>query len=170
MLHALLARDNVTVVNATDLTHLRRCIELATDAVELGDQPFGSVLVSADGSVLAERRNEVVTSGDVTSHPELALAAWASRHLTVSESTAATMYTSGEHCPMCAAAHVWAGIGRLVYVLSAPMIAELAGPGTQIDLRAADVVAASNVDVEVEGPCDELVDEAAELFRRDAVT
>jgi len=25
------------------------------------------------------------------------------------------MYTSGEHCPMCAAAHGWVGIGKLVY-------------------------------------------------------
>lgn len=67
---------------------------------------------------------------------------------------------------MCAAAHVWAGIGRLVYVLSSPMIADLAEPGTSIGVRATDIVAASNVDVEVIGPCQELVPEAAALFRR----
>ncbi len=75
--------------------------------------------------MLAERRNEIVTTGDCTAHPELALAGWASRNLEPDDRATATMYTSGEHCPMCAAAHVWAGIGRLVFVLSAPMIWDL---------------------------------------------
>ena len=151
-------------MNSTDLAHLQRCIELAREAVEHGDDPFGSVLVAGDGTVLAERRNEVVSTGDVTTHPEIALAAWASRNLSATDCAASTMYTSGEHCAMCAAAHVWAGIGRLVFVLSAPKIAELAGSGPSIGIRAADVVAASNVSVSVEGPCDELADAAADLF------
>jgi len=151
-------------VNATDLNHLRRCITLAAQAADRGDDPFGSVLVDGDGHVLAERSNEVVTTGDRTAHPELALAGWASRHLDVDARAAATMYTSGEHCAMCAAAHVWAGLGRLIYVLSSPMIADLAEPGVNIALRAADIGAASNFHVDVEGPCHELVPDAAALF------
>lgn len=148
-----------------DIGHLRRCVELAAQAVERGDDPFGSVLVGADGAVLAERSNRVHTSGDVTAHPELALAAWASQHLGVAERTTATMYTSGEHCPMCAAAHVWAGIGRLVFVLSHQMIVDLAGSaGTSFGLSAGDIVGASNVAVVIEGPCPELVPAAAALF------
>lgn len=152
-------------MNDTDLVHLRRCIELAAEAADAGDQPYGSVLVSADGTVLAERRNEVVTTGDVTAHPELALASWASRNLDPAERAAATMYTSGEHCTMCATAHVKAGIGRLVYVLSAPMIAEVEGTGgPTVGIRVHDVVAAANVAVEVEGPCPELAADATALF------
>ena len=131
-------------MNDDDLLHLRRCLELAAEAVERGDQPFGSVLVSGDGTVLAERRNQIVTTGDLTAHPELALAGWASQHLDAAQRGAATMYTSGEHCTMCAAAHVRVGIGRLVYVLSAPMIAELAKPDVMINLRVTDIAAASN--------------------------
>lgn len=153
-------------MNATDLEHLRRCITLASQAAERGDNPFGSVLVSGDGHVLAERSNEVVTTNDCTAHPELALAVWASQHLDSTARAAATMYTSGEHCPMCAAAHVRSGIGRLVYVLSSPMIAELVEPGISIGLRASDIVAASNFHVDVEGPCHELAAEAAALFQR----
>ena len=153
-------------MNEVDLVHLRRCVALAAEAVGRGDDPFGSILVGGDGAVLAERSNEVVTRRDVTAHPELALARWASHHLDAPLRASATMYTSGEHCPMCAAAHVWAGIGRLVYVLSSPMIADLVGDGVTIDLRAADIVAASSVSVEVEGPCLDLVDQAAALFRR----
>ena len=150
-----------------DIEHLRRCIALAAVAAARGDQPFGSVLVGVDGTVLAERANEVHTTGDRTAHPELALASWASRHLTPDERAAATMYTSGEHCPMCAAAQVWAGIGRLVFVLSGEMICTLVGPGASwIQMGAREVIERSNVRVQVEGPCDELISEAAALFRQ----
>ena len=42
---------------ADDMIHLRRSIELATEALEAGDEPFGSVLVAGDGQVLHEDRN-----------------------------------------------------------------------------------------------------------------
>lgn len=93
------------VVKDTELPHLRRCVELAAQALEAGDEPFGSVLVGADGSVLAEDHNRVA-SGDRTRHPEFELARWSAARLTPDERAAATVYTSGEHCPMCAAARV----------------------------------------------------------------
>ena len=148
-----------------DIGHLTRCIELAAEAAERGDDPFGSLLVAGDGTVLAERSNRVVTSGDVTAHPELHLAQSASVHLSPGERAAATMYTSGEHCPMCAAAHVWAGIGRLVFALSTEQIREVSGPGTIIDLSAREVIERSNAQIIVAGPCDELVAAARALFR-----
>lgn len=40
------------MINSLDLKHLQRCVELAKIALEKGDEPFGSVLVSADGEVL----------------------------------------------------------------------------------------------------------------------
>jgi tRNA(Arg) A34 adenosine deaminase TadA len=107
-----------------DLEHLERCIRLATEALDAGDEPFGSVLVSGDGRVLAEDRNRIVATGDPTAHPELALARWAAVHLDPAERAAATVYTSGEHCPMCAAAHGWAGLGRIVYIHSSAQLAE----------------------------------------------
>ncbi len=94
------------------LQHLRRCLELATEALEAGDEPFGSVLVAEDGTVLAEDHNRVA-SGDRTRHPEFELARWAAANLTPGERAAATVFTSGEHCPMCAAAHGWVGLGRI---------------------------------------------------------
>ena len=112
-----------TEVTAADLPHLRRCVELATEAVEAGDFPFGSVLVAANGTVLAEDRNREVTAGDATQHPEFALARWAATNLSPPDRAAATVYTSGEHCPMCAAAHGWVGLGRIVYVSSSEQTA-----------------------------------------------
>src|SRR5262249_1698218 len=101
-----------------DLPHLRRCVELAAEVVEAGDFPFGSVLAAADGTILAEDRNRETTMGDPTRHPEFELARWAATNMTAAERAAATVYTSGEHCPMWAAARGWVGLGRIVYVPS----------------------------------------------------
>lgn len=104
-----------------DRAHLRRCVALAEEALDAGDDPFGSVLVSGDGRVLFEGRNRVA-SGDATQHPEFAIARWAAENMRPEERAAATVYTSGEHCPMCAAAHGWVGLGRIVYASSSKQL------------------------------------------------
>ncbi|WP_461105827.1 nucleoside deaminase [Tessaracoccus terricola] len=106
-----------------DRDHLRRCIELAREALEAGDEPFGSVLVDRDGQERFADRNRVA-GGDHTQHPEFAIARWAAANLSPKERAEATVYTSGEHCPMCAAAHAWVGLGRIVYASSSEQLAE----------------------------------------------
>ena len=154
-------------VTAADLPYLRRCVELATEAVEAGDFPFGSVLVAADGAVLAEDRNREVTAGDPTRHPEFELARWAAANMTPAERAAATVYTSGEHCPMCAAAHGWVGLGRIVYVTSTEQmgawLAELGvSPAPVRPLAIPDVVPG----VEVAGPVPGLAGQVRDLHRK----
>lgn len=107
--------------------HLDRCIALAEEALEAGDAPFGSVLVGADGTVLREARNRART-GDPTQHPEFELARWAAQNLTPEARAGATVYTSGEHCPMCSAAHGLAGLGRIVYIHSSAQLSEWLAP------------------------------------------
>ena len=51
-----------------DLRHLQRAVELAAAALEAGDDPFGSLLVARDGTVLAEELNREASSGDPTAH------------------------------------------------------------------------------------------------------
>ena len=104
-------------ISEEDQTHLRRCVALAEAAVDAGDEPFGSLLVDSNGHVLREERN-LVGGGDATEDPEFALARWAAQNLTPDVRRRATVYTSGEHCPMCAAAHAWVGLGRIVYASS----------------------------------------------------
>jgi tRNA(Arg) A34 adenosine deaminase TadA len=110
-------------LTASEWGHLRRCVQLAEEALAAGDEPFGSVLASGDGTPLAEDRNRVVTTGDRTRHPEFALARWAAENMPVQERARATVFTSGEHCPMCSAAHGWVGLGRIVYVHSSQQLA-----------------------------------------------
>lgn len=153
-------------MNETDLKHLRRCVELAREGLEAGDAPFGSVLVSGDGEVLAEDRNRVA-GGDDTRHPEFALARWAAEHMTPEERAAATVYTSGEHCPMCAAAHGWVGLGRIVYASSSEQLvrwlAEWGVPPSPVRPLPINEVAP---EVIVEGPDPDLALEVRELHRR----
>lgn len=111
------------MITAQDRKHLGRCLELARLALDQGDQPFGSVLAGPDGEVLFEDRNRV-GGGDPTQHPEFALARWAAAHVPASQRAACTVYTSGEHCPMCSAAHAWVGLGRIVYAASAAQYAQ----------------------------------------------
>lgn len=109
------------MVSDSEMKYLHRCVALATEALEAGDEPFGSVLVAADGTILFEDRNRVA-GGDQTRHPEFAIARWAVANMSAHERAAATVYTSGEHCPMCAAAHGWVGLGRIVYVSSSEQL------------------------------------------------
>jgi tRNA(Arg) A34 adenosine deaminase TadA len=155
------------MISETDLKHLDRCVELATEAVDAGDEPFGSVLVSEDGVVLTEDRNRIHTSGDGTRHPEFTLARWSAENMSIEDRGKATVYTSGEHCPMCAAAHGWVGLGRIVYASSSQQLADwLDGMG----------VMASNVrrisieevirDVAIDGPVPELAEKVRLLHAR----
>src|SRR5699024_12294681 len=68
----------------------------SSDLLEAGDEPFGTILVSADGDVLFEDRTRVA-SGDNTQHSEFAIARWAAANLSPEERAVATTYTSGEH-------------------------------------------------------------------------
>jgi tRNA(Arg) A34 adenosine deaminase TadA len=144
-------------MDVDDLRHLERCVELAEEALAAGDEPFGSVLVDGAGVVRQEDRNREASSGDPTQHPELTLAQWAATHLTREERAAATVYTSGEHCPMCAAAHAWVGLGRIVYASSTEQMvqwrAELGDPAAPVlPLRVTEVAPG----VAVDGPSAEL--------------
>lgn len=154
------------MINETDLNYLKRCVQLAKTALDVGDEPFGSVLVSGGGEVLAEDHNHVA-GGDHTQHPEFALARWAAGNMTPEERSRATVYTSGEHCPMCAAAHGWAGLGRIVYASSSEQLAAWLGewgvPASRVrNLPIQEVIR----DTVVDGPVPALADEVRELHRQ----
>jgi len=152
----------------TDLTYLRRCVELAREALEAGDEPFGSLLVDPGGRVRFEDRNRV-QEGDETRHPELEVARWSATHLTAAERAGSTVYTSGEHCPMCSAAHAWMGLGPIVYAASTTqLVAWRDGWGLPTSPVLPLPVHEVAPGVEVRGPFAELEDRLFELHHRKA--
>lgn len=145
---------------------LRRCVDLAREALDAGDQPFGTVLVGKDGTILAEDRNRT-GSGDPTRHPEFELARWAAAHLAPDQRASATVYTSGEHCPMCSAAHARVGLGRIVYAASSAQLSTWLSewgvpPGPVRPLPIQEIAPG----VDVEGPIPTFEEEIRELYRR----
>jgi tRNA(Arg) A34 adenosine deaminase TadA len=126
-------------VDSQDEGYLRAAIRLASEARHAGDQPYGALLVAADGTVLAEDRNTVVTGSDITAHPELKLARWAARELSVTAACTTTMYTSCQPCAMCTNAIARANLARVVFALAGDQLHDLKPPGS-VDADAAQVV------------------------------
>jgi tRNA(Arg) A34 adenosine deaminase TadA len=157
----------VTVTEA-DLGFLRRCVDLAREALEEGDEPFGSLLVDRAGRMLFADRNRT-RDGDQTRHPEFEIARWAGRHIEPAARRDCTVYTSGEHCPMCSAALAWAGLGRIVYAVSSEQLTrwrrDWGLPPSPVPPLPITALAPG---VRVSGPAPALVDEVRELHRRAA--
>ncbi|MGN7778163.1 nucleoside deaminase [Mycolicibacterium sp. 22603] len=153
-------------ITDADLEFLRRCVGLARDALRLGDEPFGSLLVDESGQTLYADHNHV-GNGDATEHPEFAIARWAAEHLTPAERAAATVYTSGEHCAMCSAAHAWVGLGRIVYATSAQQLsrwcADWGAPPAPVAPLPITTVAPGLV---TDGPAPQLHDEMRDLYEQ----
>ncbi|MUM17883.1 nucleoside deaminase [Mycobacterium sp. CBMA271] len=149
-----------------DIRHLRRCVELAREALDAGDEPFGSLLTGPDGTVLIEDRNRV-SGGDSTRHPEFELARWAADNLSPADRTSSTVYTSGEHCPMCSAAHAWVGLGRIIYASSSAQLTqwltELNAPPSPVAALSINQVAPG---IETDGPAPDLAEDVRALHVR----
>lgn len=151
------------MITDKDLIYLERCVQLAETALNEGDEPFGSVLVSKDDEILFEDYNHV-SGGDSTQHPEFAIARWAAQNLSPEKRSQATVYTSGEHCPMCSAAHGWVGLGRIVYASSSKQLQEWQ---KELGIESSNVKNLPIQDLirnaEVDGPVDELAQRVKEL-------
>jgi tRNA(Arg) A34 adenosine deaminase TadA len=149
-------------VTEEDTTRLRRAIALAQEARTRGDEPFGAVLLAADGAPLAEAGNRVSTGGDPTAHAEMAAIRDAARAHGTGRLSGATLYSSTEPCAMCAAASYVAGIGRVVFGLREADLPRARGgppPWLPVQLPAAEVAARGRRRMAGEGPF--LEDEAA---------
>ncbi|WP_339226717.1 nucleoside deaminase [Oceanobacillus sp. FSL K6-2867] len=93
---------------------MERAIELATENVQDGGQPFGAVLVK-DNNIIADGVNELHKNFDVSGHAELLAIRRAQEKLQTNNLSGYVMYASGEPCPMCLTAMYFAGIDQVFY-------------------------------------------------------
>ncbi|HET6524621.1 nucleoside deaminase [Sphingopyxis sp.] len=98
-------------------TYLREAIALAYANAEKGGRPFGAVIVR-DGRIIARGVNEILASGDPTSHAELNAIRAASSVLGSPDLAGCAVFASGHPCPMCMAAMRLAGIAAVTYAYS----------------------------------------------------
>jgi len=81
--------------------HMRRCIELARQAMEHGDSPVGSLIVDHD-EIVSEGVEAVRARHDATAHAEMEALRTAFQRRRSRDLTGCTLYTSVEPCIMCA--------------------------------------------------------------------
>lgn len=80
---------------------MRRCIELARQAIQSGDSPVGSLIVDGD-EIVAEGVEAVRARHDATAHAEMEALRTAFARRQSRDLTGCTLYTSVEPCIMCA--------------------------------------------------------------------
>lgn len=76
--------------------------------------PFGSVIVK-NGEVVASGHNHVLINHDPTCHGEVDAIRKAGEKLGTHDLSGCELYTTGEPCPMCLCACMWANITKVYY-------------------------------------------------------
>ena len=145
-----------------DATYLRQAIAWSRTARERGNRPFGAVVISREGNLLAEAYCNTSETLDCTGHAETNAVRLVSPAYSRDVLATATIYSSGEPCVMCAGAIFWSGIGRVVFGIDAVRLRVFRGErGEQRDakLSCRDVFAASPHPIECIGPA--LIEEAS---------
>lgn len=121
MTNASSDQSNIPPLSASDVANLRQAMEITRISVQGGEGPFGAVIAGPDGAVIMTQKNTALAMRDLTKHAESLLA---SRfcHEYYNDPVfraASTLYSSMEPCAMCMFTMFKAGIGRVVYGLSA---------------------------------------------------
>ena len=94
--------------------HMRRAIELAQAAAQMGEVPVGAVVVY-EGKIIGEGANQREAQADPLGHAEMLALAQASKHLGRWRLSGCTLYVTLEPCPMCAGALVNGRVTNLVF-------------------------------------------------------
>ena len=93
--------------------------------------PFGAVVVK-DGKVIASAHNEVVGTNDPTAHAEMVAIRKAAKILGDFSLKGCELYATGEPCPMCQSAILWARLDKVYYCNTKAQAAEIGFDDTAI--------------------------------------
>ena len=137
-----------------DLEFMRAAIDVARDAREKGNHPFGALLVDKHKNVILCAENTVISERDCTGHAETNLVRRASKKYTRDFLANCSLYASTEPCPMCAGAIFWANIRRIVFGLSQNSLYEIVDNNNAeiLNVSCRDILLHGNKSIEVIGP------------------
>ncbi len=95
--------------------YMRMAITEARKGIRAGHGgPFGAVIVK-DGVVVGKGHNRVIEKNDPTCHGEVMAIHAACKKLGTFDLSGCEIYTTGEPCPMCLGAILWANIDKVYY-------------------------------------------------------
>lgn len=98
-----------------DAGFMQLAIEEARDGITHSHGgPFGTVIVK-DGEIVGRGHNMVLANNDSTAHGEITAIRNAEQELGTYDLSGCVLYTTGEPCPMCLAACMWANIEHVYY-------------------------------------------------------
>ena len=89
-------------------------IKQALNANTEGEVPVGAVLIK-DGQLIAQARNQPISTNDSTAHAEIQLLRAAGKHQKNYRLIDTTIYVTLEPCAMCLSAMMHARIARMVF-------------------------------------------------------
>lgn len=94
---------------------MKEAIKEAEKGIANGDGgPFGAVVVK-DDVIVGKGHNKVLKNNDATCHGEMEAIKSASKKLGTFDLSGCVLYTTGEPCPMCLSACLWANIEKVYY-------------------------------------------------------
>lgn len=100
---------------AAENAFMQAAVEEARIGIYNGDGgPFGSVVVK-DGVIIGRGHNRVIADNDSTCHGEIAAIRDAEKNFHTYDLKGCEIYTTGEPCPMCLGACLWANIRKVYY-------------------------------------------------------
>ncbi len=102
-----------------DELFMRKALEQAALAAELGEIPVGAVIVK-NGEILCATHNLCEELHDATAHAERLAISGAGRLMGSWRLSDCTIYVTLEPCPMCTGACINSRIGRIVYAAKDP--------------------------------------------------
>ena len=97
-----------------DTYYMRRALQEAERAFELGEIPIGAIIVCKD-QIIAKAHNLTETLNDVTAHAEMQAFTSAADFLGGKYLKECTLYVTVEPCQMCGGASYWTQIGKIVF-------------------------------------------------------
>lgn len=113
-------------MNDKDLRNLMREVikETAKSANEGIGGPFGAAVVK-NGEVICIATNRVLADGDPTAHAEVTAIREACKKLGTHDLKGCMLLATGEPCPMCLSAIIWANIDKVYYCNSSAAASEI---------------------------------------------
>lgn len=109
---------------------MNKFLEVAKNSAQGGMRkneggPFGAVITSKDGEIIAIGNNQVLKQKDPTAHAEIVAIRNACKKLDTYDLSGYKLYTSCQPCPMCLSAIIWANIKHVVYACTKEDAAEI---------------------------------------------
>ncbi len=98
---------------STDRSFIDRAFEMRAQAIKIGDQAYGAIVVR-DGIIVGQSASHVIVNQDPTAHAEMEAIRDAAHRLGSRDLSGCTLYSSSPACPMCEAAAYWGDIDRMV--------------------------------------------------------